>query len=766
MNFAVLRRLLAPAPNANNYTYLRCARESENGGDTGLNQAKTGKLKIEKLKGGLPCQKATEQARMAKSARSKGSKTNRQTSQRREVQEMKRKAWKKRLAFLCALLIAGQLLSSAAFAAEPPVVGKNNNGTYTVTIKALQPGEQVAIVILKDIYDETPADYSLMAYFAAGKVADLNQVAAGSDGTAVYTTPVFSEAVTVLASSDTLNAQSGGSLPTIVAYVRDPGVDTSALEGTIAAAKAEIDEDLGLDKLYTKSSVDNLKDFIDAAEYVLNNKPEGDLDKAKTQLEEAVEDLVPKGDATELLDAVAEANDKMALKLTGLYKEESFDDLKLALDVFGLLDLDDATQEVVDDLVRALKDGMGAIELLDEIQSASKSLKLLLGNIAGFDGNSDVFVDATALEAAITTANALPVESPEADFVAAYGGVIGAVKALVAKPEYDKHFYSLIEALKRVAEQNYDEDLYTAESWAPFAGAINNAWLLIKATLDPIDTVNDLHAINAINNLKKAENELKRKPAIIPSAKDINIGVYALEDKITLVSERLNPDTDGVAEFEFTGLNFENVGTAQFIVHFPADEVAGIVLENENPGLYDVDAPESYKPAINGYLSYKVWIHAKGFGNTFSVADGEPIVTVKLKLKPKTLPDGVNKTLESGSISLLFNGAEIDYYDTAAATGDIRIAHGRATPSYATTLFEIMSRFDINADGSVNSADIEAVRNLLGAYKLGGVWYMGANPLSAADAARAARANLEDDASIDGVDLTLIKAAWEARYGY
>jgi hypothetical protein len=82
-----------------------------------------------------------------------------------------------------------------------------------------------------------------------------------------------------------------------------------------------------------------------------------------------------------------------------------------------------------------------------------------------------------------------------------------------------------------------------------------------------------------------------------------------------------------------------------------------------------------------------------------------------------------------------------------------------------------MSRFDINEDGYVDSADIEAVRNLMGAYKLGGVWYMGANPLSGADAARAALADLDGPGGlgngvVDGVDLTLVKAAWEARHRY
>ncbi|MDR1060504.1 MAG: dockerin type I domain-containing protein [Clostridiales bacterium] len=95
---------------------------------------------------------------------------------------------------------------------------------------------------------------------------------------------------------------------------------------------------------------------------------------------------------------------------------------------------------------------------------------------------------------------------------------------------------------------------------------------------------------------------------------------------------------------------------------------------------------------------------------------------------------------------------DIVYYDAAYKGGAEGIdAEASIDASVAVSAIKIRSRFDVNDDGVVSLADVDAVRRYLGAAAVGGAW--------ASEAA--GRCDLNADGYVQIDDLTAIMAKYE-----
>jgi hypothetical protein len=363
--------------------------------------------------------------------------------------------------------------------------------------------------------------------------------------------------------------------------------------------------------------------------------------------------------------------------------------------------------------------------------------------------------------------------SPEVELGAAYDELIAVVWSLKALPAYSTTddgthpgFEGLINELKRIAEANYDAADYTPASYAAFDAAVESAWALINTPLYTYAPEQKRLVAAEVAKLKEAERALERNSIIKPKGKDVTTGVYAVESAVELVTQYIPEEhPDGVwASFDFEGVEFKNVGTAEFIVSYKdMAQIGDIELDNPNKDKYDATIG-GYSSVLSGYKSYKIWIRAKSL-ETFSLADGDTLVTVNLKIS-----DYKADIL----VPVIASHSNVVYYATPTPVyGEEITANAIEEPAYAEESFDFRSRFDVNHDDAVDIKDVEAVRNLLGAVKdASGKWFIGTTEVLAVQANRADLGSgggpLSDpqDGKVDLEDLTLIKTAYETIYGF
>jgi hypothetical protein len=538
------------------------------------------------------------------------------------------------------------------------------------------------------------------------------------------------------------------------------GADLGDLQATISTAEGKAET------LYTTLSWTALSNALAVAKGRASdpNSAQEAIDAANEDLLGAIAGLKEKAGAASLLALQGAIDGAKALADSGLYTHDSAELLSTVANVAAsaLAAPDDLTDADLDSWIAQIEAKIGELDLLPAIAEAAGSLGQLLGNVAGFEDNADVFADPSELYAALAAANAILLGggAPETEIGAAYAAVADAVEALGEKAAYSS-FYSLIALLKDIAQANYNKKLHTNDSWAVLESAVGHAWVFIKTPPATPGAIHQINVIGEIASLNEARAGLRLIPAVVPKGKDVFTGVYAAEAEL----EALVQDSVAfAAEFGFTGRGLQNIGTARFLLTYSNAEigenaigekvyaVAGApAVANPNPADYAVKiAPVSEIAA--GYTTYEVWVEAIGYGNTFSIGDGDTLITVKLNL---------NKH-ESQTVSMILGGTHVSYYaNSVAVPGEEITAASREDPAYASERFIAWDRYDLNRNGAVDISDIELLRNLFGAYKdAGGKWRL---PTTHGEisAAIAERADLSGDGEIDTQDFTALLAAWE-----
>jgi hypothetical protein len=667
-----------------------------------------------------------------------------------------KKTWKKKLAFLCALLIVGQLLSSAVFAAAP-ALAPGDDSARTVAIEALQPGEQVSIIVLKGVYDVFPADYEFIAYFAAGKTADINQVAAGPDGTAVYAPPVFDTAVTVFAASETLNALSESSLPTIVAYIRDPALDTDALKAAIADAESVVQA------FFKPASLVVLSEALVAAKDTLadDRADQDDVDAAAAALVAAIEALEK---LPSELDAVLEnfysiESETYNIEI-GIYTEASVELLDDAI-AFAADVLADplATQDDVDDALEALRGAPNTLELKPEYAYLSE-LNALLLQVAQM--NSMLYTDASwgALQAVVDSAWA---SIAEFALVAPL-----SAQALEAAIEPDAVVEVVAEtaeeAVAEVAEEVVAEAADIADAELPEGPAVAEAAEVETAEVEAAELVPFVDVPTWFAELALALQEaianLVFEADVPPAGAHMSGGVTV--SRVGGYEYIVEKGEDATAEFTLSGKGIVNAGTINMRISFKADLYTptapndlpfSITLGEDIAGDAGDVQFSQIAPVLDGYKTYSVYILADGV-KKLTLGQGETLGTGTIANVSLKLDGDEMKVLLA---SLLVTRLNIVYYDSEYENGtEGIIADVALNPSVATDPIRFASRFDVNRDGAVNLLDVNKVREYLGKYATNGVW----TP-EAAGLCDLGGPDDEPDGKIDTFDLTLVIAKYE-----
>jgi hypothetical protein len=223
-----------------------------------------------------------------------------------------------------------------------------------------------------------------------------------------------------------------------------------------------------------------------------------------------------------------------------------------------------------------------------------------------------------------------------------------------------------------------------------------------------------------------------------PEAKKMTIGVYASKDAAQHPIESSDPP---VAEaFQVKGEGLVGVGAVNVRLSYKEGETLTATLGAALAGKATLRGPEEVTPVAAGYKTVSFYVLAnEGGANPFTLADGDTLIDVTLAPSAR-----VTETL-----SLLLGHADVAYYDAAYQGGKAGLdADVTISPAVASTLSEYVSKYDVNGDGKVTLADVNAVRQYLG---------VAASASAAADAA-----DIDDSGAVDLVDLTLIIAAYEA----
>ncbi|MDR1061416.1 MAG: hypothetical protein LBL83_09475, partial [Clostridiales bacterium] len=332
-----------------------------------------------------------------------------------------------------------------------------------------------------------------------------------------------------------------------------------------------------------------------------------------------------------------------------------------------------------------------------------------------------------------------------------------------------------------------DGTLYTKPSWDALQAVVAEAWAFLADIIaegepyepasEPIDgedaegeqlqpllSFADARMQELIVALTEKLNELKRQPSAAPGGqREITGGVYALSDKKTMYAEEINEGELAFAEFEFKGIGLQQIGTLALSLTYKADAVSAhdFALPAGDPQVNDewmdlvsMSVAEG-TPRIEGYRTFNIVIYAKEGIKHFSVADGEPLLNVKLTAA----------TNEYRTMSLLLSWLDAAYYDDDYEGGNEGLqAAETLSPSLASTILDIWSRFDVNRDGKISILDLNAVRQHMGQTKdpITG-W---ASPLLercdlGGDQATEPGKDLPDGV-IDTADLTLIMAKYNS----
>ncbi|MDR1439397.1 MAG: hypothetical protein LBJ10_05120, partial [Clostridiales bacterium] len=224
----------------------------------------------------------------------------------------------------------------------------------------------------------------------------------------------------------------------------------------------------------------------------------------------------------------------------------------------------------------------------------------------------------------------------------------------------------------------------------------------------------------------------------------MSAGARAKAASQTLVAEDV-AEGGAKAAFEITGEGVAHAGTVNLRLSFANSLVAGyeLALPAAVGAQATIKEVAVETPILPGYTTFSVYILANP-GQLLTVGDGEPLLEVELALRENR--DAL------ASLTLSHFGAAS--YPSGSLGGFSVDAITSIRPRAATVATRFISRFDINLDGAVTLADVEAVRRHLGvSADAGGAW-----PSEIAE-----RCNLGGaDETIDVEDLSLAIAKYES----
>lgn len=264
---------------------------------------------------------------------------------------------------------------------------------------------------------------------------------------------------------------------------------------------------------YTEESWKVFADARDAAKAVLDdpNADQAAVDAAKTALEKAFADLKtepepPTVDKAEL----QKLYDEYSAIEKGDYTDDSWNAFQAALTAAKtVLDDEDATQEEVNTAYAALEAAKDALEKIDVPEPADKdALQKLYDEYSAIEKGNYTDDSWNAFQAALTAAKDVldDKDAAQAEVDAAEAALTAAKAALeeIQTPEpADKD--ALLKLFNE--NQNKTEANYTAESWAVFKAALDQAYAVLsddEATQEAVD--------EAYADLEAAVAQLAKNP--------------------------------------------------------------------------------------------------------------------------------------------------------------------------------------------------------------------------------------------------------------
>jgi beta-glucosidase-like glycosyl hydrolase len=223
-------------------------------------------------------------------------------------------------------------------------------------------------------------------------------------------------------------------------------------------------------------------------------------------------------------------------------------------------------------------------------------------------------------------------------------------------------------------------------------------------------------------------------------------GIYADEPYAELFVEKIPGGEAPSIGFTVRVAGFKDVGTVNLRASYRLDAAEGIEfslpaalqgkawLRVDEVPAGDDDAP----PLLEGYATYSVYIMANS-GEVFSLGDGAALLKAAVRLK------GIGQR----TAALVISHLDITY-DIEPGVG--AVANATIQPAAAASVAQLFSWYDVDRDGGVTLADVDAVRRRLGAEQGGGAW---GDPADA-------RCDLDESGGIDIADLTLVIAKYES----
>ncbi|MDR1061105.1 MAG: family 16 glycosylhydrolase [Clostridiales bacterium] len=269
-------------------------------------------------------------------------------------------------------------------------------------------------------------------------------------------------------------------------------------------------------------------------------------------------------------------------------------------------------------------------------------------------------------------------------------------------------------------------------------------------TLAPMASVSP-DILLLISELSDAIAGLERLPSEPQAgAPKIYGSVGAIESEALLITEDILAGAAPALEFSVSGRGIAGVGAVNIQV-----SLSESLVDPLNPAAVSFSLPDGLKAAAfaevdaagqpdgaaQGYATHSIYIFANP-GTTLTLPDGQELLRVSVRLA-----DAGAK-----SASLLLNKLEATYWDDGEPI-DAEAAIERAV---ATSAVRAVSRYDVNRDGAVTLADVDAVRFSLGKRAADDDW--GAWPITAL-------CDFDGSGEIDIADLTRAIAKYESTAG-
>jgi hypothetical protein len=230
----------------------------------------------------------------------------------------------------------------------------------------------------------------------------------------------------------------------------------------------------------------------------------------------------------------------------------------------------------------------------------------------------------------------------------------------------------------------------------------------------------------------------------LADARAVSAGIHATDSPVEAV---LGGEAGAVAELAITGEGLTGIGTLNFRVSYDPALVASLTprLPEALAGIADiwrVDVPQASPESVK-VESFYVYVKPElDDAPLIDVADGAPVLYLDAALTAAA------SAAEAG-VAFLLAHFDAVYYDPAVGGGIVGVdAVESIDPAKAVVEVFTRGKYDVNGDGAVTLADVNAVRQYLGK--------------DAASSAAAKAADIDGDGAVTLADLTLIIAAYEA----